>query len=120
MSMIRFIKLSNKQMEWKIAKDIKPEINRIVRKLEWFHIDPKRIICFRGYGSKSKARARIWSFPKIWQLALSLKPHYIIEVMPKYFDKLSSDERKKVLIHELLHIPKNFSGSLIPHKTRSS
>ena len=57
--------------------------------------------------------------PKIFQKALSVEPAYVIEVLSKYYDKLDDDNRKKVLIHELLHIPKNFSGSLLPHRTRS-
>lgn len=105
-------------MNWLKAADVYKEIKKIVRNLKLDYIDPKRIICFRGVGSSSRARARIWSFPKVWQLALNLKPHYVIEVLSNHYDKLSSDDKKRVLIHELLHIPKNFSGSLLPHRGR--
>jgi len=107
-------------MEWYKAPDILKDLKIIVAKLKFEHIDCRRIICFRSYGSTSRARARIWSFPRIWQQALTLPPYYIIEVLSQYFDKLSPDDRKRVLIHELLHIPKNFSGSLVPHRTRHS
>ncbi len=105
-------------MRWIIAADIKKEINLIIEKLNFFHIDQSKIICLRSFGSSSKARARIWSFPRVWQLALSLPPHYIIEVISQNFDRLKENEKKEVLIHELLHIPKNFSGGLLPHKSR--
>lgn len=105
-------------MEWQEAEEIKREINHILNVLDMPHIDAKRIFCFRSYGSKSRSYARIWSFPKIFQRALHLRPAYVIEVLSKHFDKLNNDEQKKVLIHELLHIPKNFSGALVPHKSR--
>lgn len=70
----------------------------------------------RGYGSTSRAIARIWSLPKPWQLALKIQPQYIIEVIEQRFDKLSNDDKDKTLIHELMHIPKTFSGALVPHK----
>ncbi|OGG20614.1 hypothetical protein A3D03_05395 [Candidatus Gottesmanbacteria bacterium RIFCSPHIGHO2_02_FULL_40_13] len=105
-------------MDWFDAPDIKKEIGLLVKNLEFIHIDPKRIICFRSHGSTSRARARIWSFPRIWQQALKLPACYVIEVLSKHFDHLSYDDRRRVLIHELLHIPKNFSGSLVPHKGR--
>jgi len=31
------------------------------------------------------------------------------------YDKLSEKDRDKVLLHEIVHIPRNFSGSLVPH-----
>lgn len=105
-------------MEWNKAKDIEHKIGLIVRKLNLDHIESKKIICFRSLGSSSSARARIWSFPKVWQLALNLGPYYVIEVLSQHFDKLSPDDQTRVLIHELLHIPKNFSGSLLPHRGR--
>ncbi len=105
-------------MDWQKAPDIDKEIIFLCRSLELTYIDPKRIISFRSFGSSSRARARIWSFPRVWQLALDLKPHYVIEVLSKHFDHLSEDDRKMVLIHELMHIPKNFSGSLLPHRGR--
>ena len=103
-------------MNWQNASDIKKSIQALVKKLELKHIDSQRIICFRSYGSSSRARARIWSFPKIWQQALTLPAYYIIEVLSEHFNKLSKDDKTLVLIHELLHIPQNFSGSLLSHR----
>lgn len=106
-------------MEWHEAKDIKRDIKKIVDILSLPHINYSRIFCFRTYGSKSRSYARIWSFPKIFQTALGIEPAYVIEVLANYFDKLDKDEQKKVLIHELLHIPKNFSGALLAHRSRN-
>jgi len=105
-------------MEFSFAPDIQDRISNLVNKIGFNHIEPKRIKCFRSFGSKSKAQARIWSFPKIWQKALGIGPHYIIEAISERFDKLNIEEKEKILIHELLHIPKNFSGSLLSHRSR--
>lgn len=105
-------------MEWEEAKDIKKGIKDILKVLNFNHIDIDRIFCYRTHGSKSRSYARIWQFPKIFQRALNQQPAYVIEVLSKHFDKLDSDNKKKVLIHELLHIPKNFSGALVPHRGR--
>ena len=51
-------------------------------------------------------------------MALNLKAHYVIEVLSQHFDHLKADDRTRVLIHELMHIPKNFSGALLPHRGR--
>lgn len=105
-------------MDWKRADDIQKTINHIISVLELSYIDQTRIFCYRSEGSKARAYARTWGYPKIFQDALNIKPAYVIEVLSHHFDKLSEDEKKKVLIHELLHIPRNFSGALVPHRTR--
>jgi predicted metallopeptidase len=105
-------------MEWEEAKDVKNLMTKIVNVLDLNYIDSSRIFCFRTKGSKSRSYARVWAFPKIFQEALGIKPAYVIEVLSKYFDKLGDEDKDKVIIHELLHIPKNFSGSLLPHRGR--
>lgn len=105
-------------MEWKKALDIQKEVRQIIKTLNLFHIKHSRVFCYRTLGSKSRSYARIWSVPKVFQKALGIEPAYVIEVLAKHFGKLSADEQKKVLIHELLHIPKNFSGALLPHRGR--
>ena len=112
------LKSQNSKLDWTDAGEIKKDIEQILRTLDFPHIDSSRIFCFRTQGSKSRSYARIWSMPKIFQRALNIKPAYIIEVLSKYYDKLDDDSKKKVLIHELLHIPKNFSGALLPHRSR--
>ncbi len=107
---------SNK-LEWNEAGEIKENINEILKVLDFPHVDSSRIFCFRTFGSKSRSYARIWAMPKIFQRALAIQPAYVIEVLSRYYDKLDDDSKKKVLIHELLHIPKNFSGSLLPHRS---
>lgn len=104
-------------MKLEKAEDVSEIIKEIVLKLELEHIDFERIICFRSFGSSSDAHARIYSMPKIWQKALGIEPCYVIEVLSEKFDKFSEEEKEKTLLHELLHIPKNFSGALLSHKT---
>ena len=104
-------------MQFLLAPDITSRINFLVRQLDLAYISASHIICFRSLGSSSRARARIWSLPSIWQMALQVKAHYCIEVLSEKFDHLSLDDQERVLIHELMHIPKNFSGALAPHRT---
>lgn len=105
-------------LNWEEAPEIKEKIEHIVQTIDLSYIDSQKISCYRTYGSSSKSYARIWSFPKIFQHALQIQPHYVIEVLAKYYDTLDVDGQTRVLIHELLHIPKNFSGALLPHRTR--
>lgn len=105
-------------MDFCLADDIKKRIKRILQKIDFPYIDGRRIVCFRSFGSKSRAYARIWSLPTIWQKALKVKSHYCIEVLAERFDKLDEERKTKVLIHELLHIPKTFSGAILPHRGR--
>lgn len=105
-----------KGLEWEIDAQIQLEMEQIIQTLNLSHIKPERVFCYRTQGSKARAYARIWSFPKIFQNALEIEPAYVLEIISERYDKLDSTNKKKVLIHELLHIPKNFSGSLLPHK----
>jgi len=123
--MLQFLKKSKKRskltksgVSWYDASDIFQDLQEIVTTLNLKHINLEKVKVFRSIGSQSRARARIWAFPRIWQQALNLPPHYIIEVLSEKFDHLSRDDKKRVLIHELLHIPKNFSGSLVSHRGR--
>ena len=105
-------------MDIALAPDVAGMMKSVLKTTLFPQVDPKRIVCMRSIGAKSRAKARIWSFPKIWQMALHPPPHYVIEVLSHHFDKLSDDDKTRVIIHELMHIPKNFSGALVPHRGR--
>jgi len=103
------------RVHWENAPDIKKRINKITLRLNLDWLKRSRIYCFRSYNSRSRAYARIWGLSKVWQQALDTRPAYIIEVLSEKFDGLKSDKQDEVLLHEIAHIPKNFSGSLLPH-----
>jgi predicted metallopeptidase len=105
-----------KYMQFQKAPDIQKKLNHLLEHIDFPHIDGSRVIAFRSKDSKARARARIWSMPRIWQLALNIKAHYVIEVISHHFDNQSEEEQLKILIHELMHIPKSFSGALVPHR----
>jgi predicted metallopeptidase len=99
------------------APDVKDMVERIVAQLSFHHINLNGIYCYRSINSKSKRTvARIHNLSKLWQRALDKPANYLIEVISERYDKLSREEKEKVIIHELLHIPKGFSGGFRPHK----
>lgn len=102
-------------MDVEMAPDVEKKVGEIVDALSYGHVNEFRLICMRSRNTTANAYARIWNLPDIWQKALSVGTFYIIEVVSQHYDKLGEEEKEKVLIHELLHIPKTFSGALRPH-----
>jgi predicted metallopeptidase len=99
------------------AGDIAARLKDILRKLQMTHVDRSRVACVRSKGSQSKrVVARCHGLSRIMQLALDLKPHYVIEVISERFDKLSEEGQIKVLIHEVMHIPFSFGGGFRAHR----
>ena len=99
------------------APEIKKQIDQLADELELFHVVPQFVYCVRSKGSKAKRTiARIHGLGKLWQNVLNIPPSYTIEVISEIYDKMSSAEKEKTLIHELLHIPGGFSGGFRPHK----
>jgi predicted metallopeptidase len=104
-------------IHYELAEDIGVELKEIIRKLDMTHIDESRVVCIRSRGSASRRTlARCHGLPRIMQLALDLKPHYVIEIISEQFDKLGKADQTKVLIHELMHIPHAFGGGFRSHR----
>lgn len=98
------------------APDLDERVKNIVNILGLYHIDAERVKCVRSYGSNApKTIARIHGISKAFLTGVGMKPHYVIEFLSENFDNLSEEEQDEVIIHELLHIPKTFSGSLLDH-----
>ena len=101
-------------MKYEEADDVKEIAEEIINKLKMNWVKRENMLYVRSYGSKSNAIARIHTLGKAWQI--KFEPHYLIEVISERFDKLGNDEKIKVIIHELLHIPKTFGGGFRHHK----
>lgn len=104
------------KFEFEKAPDVEEMVAMLLKKLPLHHVKADNVFCLRSQGSKARAYARIWGLQRVFQIAAGYKPTYVIEVISKYYDKLSHKEQVKVIIHELLHIPKTFSGALKSHR----
>lgn len=105
-------------VSWDLAPDIEKRVTELIRILELEWLSYGRIFYYRSHGSSARAYARTWGLPKLWQISLKVEPAYIVEVISEHFDNLPLKRQNEILLHELSHIPRNFSGSLTPH-TRS-
>jgi len=98
------------------APDLEELVRKIAENLSMHHIDPSRVKCVRSYQSKSlRVCARIHTASRAFFTGIGFPPIYVIEFVSSNFDKLSEEEKIKVIIHELLHIPKSFGGGIISH-----
>jgi len=102
----------------KYVPDYKNEaiIKDIINKLGLDYINSDQIKCVLSYKSSSKrVIARLHPSLRIFTYAFDSKPLYIIELISEKFNKLNEKDQIKVLIHELMHIPKTFSGAARDH-----
>src|SRR3989338_4429873 len=102
-------------MKYESAPDLKGRMDEIASVLGMEHIDLERVECLRSSGSSSRRTiARCHTIGKLIQKAMKVKAFYAIEFLER-FDKMSRDEQDKVIIHELMHIPKTFGGGFRQH-----
>ena len=102
-------------MKYKDAPDLQERMREIVETLEMEHIDVNRVRCLRGFGSSTRRTlARCHALGKVMQKAMKTEAFYAIEFLER-FDKLRKEEQDKVIIHELMHIPKTFGGGFRQH-----
>ena len=102
-------------MKYEKAPDIEEKTLEIIEKLKMYYIKKEHISCIRSYGSRSNAIARCHALNKVMQKAMERKGFYVLEFISEEFDKLSEDEKVKIMIHELMHIPKTFGGGFRHH-----
>jgi predicted metallopeptidase len=99
------------------APEIKKHVDQLAMECEFYHIETKYVFCVRSKGSKAKRTiARIHGLGKLWQRILNQPPTYTIEVISEIFDKMTAEDKERVLVHELMHIPGAFGGGFRPHK----
>ena len=102
-------------MRYEMAPDIQLKAEEI-SKLLFLHVDVTRLKCFRSYGSSSTGTiARCHALGKLMQEAIGIRAVYALEFISERFDRLSKEEQTKIIIHELMHIPKTFGGGFKHH-----
>ena len=107
-------------IKYQAAPDIQLKAEELVHRLGWNHIPLEHVAFIRSFGSSARRTiARCHALGKAMQIGMGRKKgFYLIEVISEQFDRLPEDEKTKVVIHELMHIPKTFSGALVPHRGR--
>lgn len=104
-------------IKYHAAPDIQKVAEEVVGMLEWNHVKLEHVAFLRSTGSKARMTiARCHALGKAMQVGMGRKKgFYLIEVISEKFDRLPVNEQVKVIIHELMHIPKSFGGGFIHH-----
>lgn len=102
-------------MKYEFAEDLQRQAEEI-SKILFPHVDMFNVKCFRSFGTSSRGTiARCHGLNKVMQKAIGIKAVYVLEFLSERFEKLDEEEKLKVIIHELMHIPKSFGGGFKHH-----
>jgi len=102
-------------MRYEFAPDLQVKATEIASTL-FPHIKMDFVKCLRSHGTSSRGTiARCHALGKLMQKAMGLRAFYALEFLSERFDKMSPEEQDKVIIHELMHIPKTFGGGFKHH-----
>jgi len=102
-------------IKYEYAPDLQVQAEEICQLL-FPHVKIGNVSCVRSFGSSSRGTiARCHALGKVMQMAMRTKAFYAVEFISEQFEKLPDDEKIKVIIHELMHIPKAFGGGFVHH-----
>ena len=102
-------------MKYEFAPDLQVKAEKISKTL-FPHVKIESIKCIKSYGTSTRGTiARCHALGKVMQKAMGAKAFYALEFLSERFDKLNEEEKTKVIIHELMHIPKTFGGGFKHH-----
>jgi len=102
-------------MEYSDAHDLQERMMEIISVLDMKHIRDGRVKCIRSKGSSTnRTLARCHALGKVMQHGMQTDAFYTIEFLEP-FERLDKKEQDKVIIHELMHIPKSFGGGFRHH-----
>ena len=103
-------------IKYEEAEDIRRIAEEIVKTLNLNHIQLDNVGFLRSRGSSSRGTiARCHALSKPLQLGMKRKAFYTVEILAEKFDKMNEDEKTKIIIHELMHIPWSFGGGFKHH-----
>jgi len=103
-------------IKYEEAEDIRRIAEEVVKTLNLNHIQLDNVGFLRSRGSSSRGTiARCHALSKPLQLGMKRKAFYTVEILAEKFDKMSEDDKIKVIIHELMHIPWSFGGGFKHH-----
>ena len=109
-------KKRSRRITYELAGDIQARFEDIVRTLNLQYIDPGKVVCIRSFGSSARrVIGRCHGMSKVLQVAMRVKAFYALEFISERFDRLSDDDQENTIIHEMMHIPKNFGGGFRFH-----
>jgi len=109
-------KKKSRTIKYEIADDIQARFADVVRTLDLRHIDLDKVVCVRSFGSSARrVIARCHGMSKVLQIAMRIKAFYVLEFISERFDGLTERDQDETIIHELMHIPKNFGGGFRFH-----
>jgi predicted metallopeptidase len=110
------LKKKSRNIRYEIADDIQTRFADIVRTLDLHHIDLDKVVCVRSFGSSARrVIARCHGMSKVLQIAMRTKAFYVLEFISERFDNLGDQDQEETIIHEMMHIPKNFGGGFRYH-----
>ena len=102
-------------MRYEFDSEIQKKAEEIA-KILFPHVQLNNVRCYRSYGTSSKRIiARCHALGKLMQKAMVRQAFYVLEFLSERFDKFDEEEKTKIIIHELMHIPKCFGGGFKHH-----
>jgi len=96
-------------MKYEYSESLQVLAEDISRRL-FPYIETSRIKCYKSTGEDKKIIARCYTLGELMQKALDLKPFYVLEVVNEKFNIISTEEKVKLVIRELMFIKESFNG----------